>query len=189
LTAPAEVVVLAGRRPDPEGADPPRFPLDHSDAVRARVAALLRESGARTLVASAACGVDLLGLEAAGELGMRRVVVLPYDAARFRETSVTDRPGDWGATYDAVIADARARGDLKVIDTTGTDAPYAAVTRALLERATALAGRTARPLVVIAWEGSPRGPDDQTGALRDQARASGMEVAEVNTLDPGGERE
>ena len=30
-----------------------------------------------------------------------------------------------------------------------------------------------RALAVIAWEGAPRGPDDQTGAFRDQARARG----------------
>jgi hypothetical protein len=187
VTAAIEVAVIAGRRPDPADADTARFPLANVDAVRSAIAAVLRSSGARTLVASAACGADLLGLDAAGQLGMRRVVVLPYGVERFRQTSVTDRPGDWGAAYDAVIADVRARGDLEVIETAGDDAPYAAITRALVKRAAALTGDPSRALVVIAWEGSLRGHDDQTGALRDRARALGMPVAEVNTLHPDGE--
>lgn len=190
MTARAAVAALAGRRPDAPDAETPRFPLANADAVRAGLAAVLRESGARTLVASAACGADLLGLQAAAELGMRRVVVLPFDADRFRASSVVDRPGDWGDAYDAVIADVRARGDLEVLQNAGDDdAAYAEVTAALVERAAALAGDPARALAVIAWEGAPRGPDDQTGAFRDQARARGMPVAEVNTLDTDGDAE
>lgn len=188
MSARTAVAALAGRRPDPADAETARFPLANAAAVRAGLKEVLRESGAQTLVASAACGADLLGLQAAGELGMRRVVVLPFDADRFRESSVVDRPGEWGDAYDAVIADARARGDLEVLEHAGDDdAAYAAVTAALVERAAALAGEASSTLAVIAWEGAPRGPGDQTGAFRDRARALGMAVKEVNTLHTDGE--
>jgi hypothetical protein len=180
----AAVAALAGRRPDAPDAEAERFPLRNADAVRARIAAVLRERGVDTLVSSAACGADLLGLQAAGELGLRRVVVLPFDAGRFRESSVVDRPGDWGAAYDAVIADARARGDLVVLPAEGGGdvAAYAAATAVILDHATELAGGDPSRVVAIpVWEGAPRGDGDQTAAFANSARARGMEVVEVTT--------
>ena len=42
---------------------------------------------------------------------VRRQVVLPFDRTAFRASSVTDRPGNWGPRFDAVVA-AVATGDL-----------------------------------------------------------------------------
>src|SRR4051794_31463752 len=106
------VVALAGRRPDPPDAPQPRFPLANVPRVREELGALLRP-GVHALVCSAACGADLLALQAAGEAGIDRHVVLPFDAGTFRATSVADRPGDWGPLYDEVVADAARRGHLE----------------------------------------------------------------------------
>lgn len=177
------VAALAGRRPDAPDVETERFPLRNADAVRSRIAALLRDRGVGTLVSSAACGADLLALQAAGEQGLRRVVVLPFDADRFRTSSVVDRPGDWGDAYDAVVADARARGDLVVLSVPGEDdEAYAAATAAILDRAVALAGDPSRVVAVPVWEGTPRGEGDQTAAFANSARERGMEVSEVRTL-------
>jgi hypothetical protein len=58
----------------------------------------------------------LLALRAAKVLGLRRRLVLPFSVEAFRDTSVTDRPDDWGPLYDELIAAARQTDDLVVMD-------------------------------------------------------------------------
>src|SRR5438552_4042532 len=94
------IVALAGRRIDAEGA-PARFPLDQAPRVRERLDALLLELRPAALVCSAACGADLLALEAAAALNIPARIVLPFEPGRFRTSSVVDRPGDWGPRFDA----------------------------------------------------------------------------------------
>src|SRR5438067_9574049 len=101
------IVALSGRRIDAANADTPRFPLKNVALVRERIAALLQEN-VTAFVSSGACGGDLLALDQAGALGIRRRLVLPFSAARFRATSVVDRPGDWGPVYDEVVRAVRA---------------------------------------------------------------------------------
>src|SRR6478672_4802014 len=96
------VVAAAGRRVDAADA-PRRFPPDHESLVADRLRDLYDHRGVRLLVSSAACGADLLGLEVASQLGIRRVVVLPNDVASFREHSVVDRGAEWGPRFDRVI--------------------------------------------------------------------------------------
>src|SRR6267378_3813558 len=93
------VVALAGRRIDLPGTQPPRFPLDNIGTVGRRFAEALDKVHAVALVCSAACGADLVALEQAERLGLRRRIVLPFRRERFRSTSVTDRPGDWGPLF------------------------------------------------------------------------------------------
>src|SRR5689334_16384562 len=108
----AAIIALAGRRIDTPDTDPPRFPLGGVPLVRRRLAELFRVERATALVCSAACGADLVALEEAERLGIRRRIVLPFPPERFRETSVVDRPGDWGSAFDRLVAAARAAGDL-----------------------------------------------------------------------------
>src|SRR3954453_19171963 len=109
------VIALAGRRGDAAGTDPPRFPPEAVPAVRQRLADLLTKERAVALVCSAACGADLVALEEAERLGLRRRIVLPFPPERFRKTSVNDRPGDWGPVFDRLVAAAGATGDLIVL--------------------------------------------------------------------------
>src|SRR4051812_8410719 len=90
----AAVIALAGRHVDPDGTDAPRFPLENVPIVRSRIVDLLAKEHAVALVCSAACGADLIALEEAEQLGLRRRIVLPFSPERFRSTSVTDRPGN-----------------------------------------------------------------------------------------------
>src|ERR1019366_7008755 len=102
------IIALAGRRVDSADAKESRFPLRNVGIVRTRARAALKEIGATALVSSAACGADLIALSEAGKLGLRRRVVLPFERSRFRDTSVTDRPGDWGPLYDQVLDAVRS---------------------------------------------------------------------------------
>jgi hypothetical protein len=175
---------------DPVGADTPHFPPANVGLVRQRLAALFVAEGATALVCSAACGADLAALAEAQRLGLRRRIVLPFDPERFRETSVTDRPGRWGPLFDRLIATARAAGDLVVLDSAGSgdedgDA-YEAANRAIIEQARSLAaspegGTVRRPVAAIVWEGEPHGERDSTNEFRRLAEKAGFEIRFVLT--------
>ena len=176
------VIALAGRRIDAPDTDPPRFPLENVPIVRERIAALLSAEHAEALVCSAACGTDLIALTEAERLGLRRRIVLPFPAKRFRETSVTDRPGDWGPMFDRLIALAEGANDLVILSGTGDDddKAYAAANEAIIREAEALARGTSesirlRRVVVIVWEGSARSGTDASGGLRTLATEAGFE--------------
>ena len=180
------VVALAGRRIDAADAPHRRFPLGHAGVVRERIRELLVRRGAIALVSSAACGADLLALEAAGELGVRRVVVLPFAADRFRQESVVDRPGGeglWGKTFDEVLHDLPP-SDLIVVDGSGdaAEAFSAANARIVQEAARVARSANAEPIAVIVWDGVPRGPDDVTAHFASMAQDRGVTVEEIATL-------
>lgn len=176
------IVAAAGRRIDAPDAAEPRFPLSAVPRVRSAVRRLL-EAGATTLVCSAACGADLVALTEAEALGLRRRIVLPFEAKRFRLSSVIDRPGHWGEPYDRVIAAAERAGDLVLApsgDAQPDDERYLLANRVILDEALALTGgATARALLI--WDGVARGPGDVTAHFGASARALGLELCEVRT--------
>ena len=100
------IVAAAGRRIDPWDAAVPRFPSSAVRETRRRIDDTLVRHQAIALVTSAACGADLLALSSAADLRLRRRVVLPFAPALFRQTSVTDRPGEWGPVFDETTAAA-----------------------------------------------------------------------------------
>jgi hypothetical protein len=181
---PAQTIAaLAGRRIDAPGAAA-RFPLGNVARVRERIAAVLREQRVTALVASAACGADLAGLDVAAGLGLRRRIVLPFPVAEFRVKSVTDRPGDWGGLFDRLVADAQASGDLVVIDPVGgvDDAAYMAATEVIIGQAEELAEQHhAGRVAITVWDGAPRPGTDLTDAFRDLTAQAGFAPVTVLT--------
>ncbi len=174
------IIALSGRRVDALQAKQPRFPLQNVDRVRDDVRRLLQDKQATALISSAACGADLIALSEAGSLGLRRKVVLPFERARFRETSVVDRPGDWGALYDQIIDEVAARGDLLVLGKTEDDDPYGATNKVILKEAVALAGQTQEAAgALLIWEGASRGKEDFTESFGAEARKLGLDVFEI----------
>ena len=177
------VVVLAGRRVDAAEAEAPRFPAHNLATVEERISELLRESDARVLVCAAACGADILALEAASNLGIRRRVVLPYSRELFRETSVVDRPGDWGVRYDRLLDEIAARGDLVVLGFDhGDNTTYLATNSAIIDEACKVAEQQYEILAVIVWDKESRGEDDVTAAFRSEAVNRGLRVEDVPTI-------
>jgi hypothetical protein len=181
LDAAAVVVALAGRRIDAAGA-PERFPLGNRVRVRDAIASMLAARPVSALVCSAACGADLLALEAAASLGIRSRVILPFSEDRFRTSSVMDRPGDWGPLFDRVMTETAARGDLVVLECGEGDSAYAIANQAILAEGEALAAdaRAAR-VALIAWDGAPRAGGDLTDDFRTEAIGRGWLVEEVLT--------
>lgn len=185
------IITLTGRRIDPANAAVVRFPLEHSAAVRERIRAILREQHAIALVSAAACGADLLGLAAAGDVGIRRRVVLPFPPEHFRASSVVDRPGEWGSLFDGIIKEVEAAGDLVLLREEKEDeATFLRTNRAILDEAQESARQFAVEtgtatsnaiLAIIVWDGKSRGADDITAAFADEARARSIPLVEVLT--------
>lgn len=181
------IVALAGRRIDAPDADSPRFPLSSVELVRGRLHKLLSEKEATALVCSAACGADLLALSVAGDLGIRRRVILPFTREHFRETSVVDRPGDWGSMFGAICDEVSEQGDLVILGCSDDDeSAYSATSSAILNEAMRLqTSDKSRDeheiLAVIVWEGASRGDDDETAAFAEQAGSRGFVVEEILT--------
>jgi hypothetical protein len=158
------VIALAGRRVDATDAKRSRFSPEpeNIERVRRRIHTMFISQGAVALVSSAACGADLLALEEAGRLGLRRRIVLPFSRAKFRSTSVIDRPGNWGSLYDRAVEEVGAQGDLVVLESE-TDGAYVKTNHTIIEEAIAL-GSGLKHLVsaVRVWEGKTRGAGDLT---------------------------
>ena len=179
----ASVVALSGRRIDVAGAVPV-FPLDRCADVAAAIRTRLLQVDARLLVASAACGADLLALEAAKTLGIRRRIVLPFSEALFREQSVSGRPGDWESMFDRACEEAARGGDLVVLDSQSpSDRAYLEAAHALLDESEAAMtahGCTER-LALAVWEGPRHGGMDVTRELVEEARRRGWLTSEILT--------
>ena len=184
------IVALAGRRIDPSGQTPGRFPQASAPAVRAAIVerlVALRPSG---LVCSAACGADLLALEAASNAGIPCRIVLPFSAGRFRKTSVTDRaePDYWGALYDRLVAQAAGQGNL--IELEGArpdDEAFARANDTIVREAQTWAARNApsgrtRLVALLVWDGLARASGDATDQFGKLAAAAGFDCETILTI-------
>ncbi len=107
LRIPA-VVVFAGHMIDRPGRATPRFPIELEPLVAKEIRQKLDELEPRFGFSSAACGSDILFLEAMLERGAEVSIVLPYNEEEFIRDSVeigTDSK-KWRARFDTVLAHA-----------------------------------------------------------------------------------
>ena len=177
------ILAFAGRRVDALNAAVPRFPLANVPLVRSRIRKLLEEHAPYAVVSSAACGVDLIALSEASALGVRRQIVLPFSRGRFRSTSVTDRPGEWGRLFDEVLNDADATGAVLELQEDPDDNAYLVVNRTILDVvATLMNARHQSARAVLVWDGASSGDHDMTEQFGIEARRRGLALIELPTL-------
>ncbi len=178
------VIALAGRRVDAPKANQKRFPSENAERIQRQIRDFLKSANATALVCAAACGADLLALEAAGELGIRRRIVLPYDKEAFKQTSVIDRNGDWSERYDRIIAEVESAGDLLEFDyEKNQEETFFAANHDVLDEAEELAEASGQQLAaLIVWNGQSRGEDDVTGHFLEESKNRGLKVTEISTL-------
>lgn len=100
------VGVFAGHMIDRPGRPSPRFRPEDEEAAGREIRALVDELDLRVGYAAAACGGDLLFLEAMLDRGAEIHVVLPLLPEAFRPECVDFRPG-WGERFDRVLARAK----------------------------------------------------------------------------------
>jgi hypothetical protein len=180
------VIALAGRRISAPESKTIRFPLENVGKVRERLRELFASTRPKLLVSSGACGADLLALEVAGSMGILRSMVLPFDPATFKSTSVTDRPGDWGDLFDKICQEVQREEKLKVQHyDRNDDATYRQTNLDILERAEILAeklGLSEDTMAVIVWDGKPRDADDTTEHFKEAAIKRNFQLREIATL-------
>jgi len=177
------ILALSGRRIDRADAEQARFPLLNVERVTASVRTMLIGTGATWLVSSAACGADLIALSEAGKLGIRRRVVLPFSREKFRESSVVDRPGDWGELYDEVMAELAQTGDVEIVNVADGEDPFRAACREILAEAAAIGKERHQDVgAVMVWDGNVRETPDYTSEFAAEAKTRGIPVFEIRTM-------
>ena len=98
------VVAFSGHMIDRGDRSKPRFPASMENSVRQEIDARLDAMNASFGYASAACGSDILFLEAMLDRGGEINVVLPFEKADFIRTSVNTSPRtDWVKRFDQVL--------------------------------------------------------------------------------------
>jgi hypothetical protein len=180
------IVVFAGRRIDADGAGAGQFPLRNVPRVQREIERFLEARQPAALVGSAACGADLLVLDAAHRLGIRSRVVLPFERTVFRGISVTDRPGDWGPVFDRLVAAADASNELVELRLDPNSASaYQRANDEIFAQAERLAAGNEPLAALVLWNGQSRGSQDVTEAFREEARRRGWPTSDIQTADPG----
>ena len=114
---PPDVVAFAGHMIDAPDRPLPRFPVALVPAVRAAVREHVARLNTPIVYTSAACGADLILIEAALDAGAEVNVVLPFNRDDFVRTSVAVGGDDWVERFDAALSRAT-----RVI--MATDEPY-----------------------------------------------------------------
>jgi hypothetical protein len=176
------IVALAGRRVDQQKQNPARFPVSSIEVVRERIRAAFVSLRASVLVSSAAAGSDLIALMEAKKLGMRRVVILPFERSEFRSTSVADRPADWGRFYDEVIDELHRLGDVVIAPVVAKDKAYVETNHLIVNKALSIASEARESVIAIqVWDGSSRGSKDVTGEFGKYATERGLQVLPLLT--------
>jgi hypothetical protein len=177
------IITMAGRRIDAVDAEQRRFPLENVAMVQQRIGAALDAHGATVLVSSAACGADLLALAEAGQRGLHRRIILPFEREKFRETSVTDRPGDWAALYGRVLDEVERKRDLLVLTAASDDEAYARTNHAIVDEALSIGQELGESVVgMLVWDGKSRGAGDLTEEFGAYAKSKGIRIIEVSTI-------
>jgi hypothetical protein len=178
------VAVLAGRRPDALDTDVARFPVTRIPIVRRELSEVFVKEEFTSLVCAAACGADLLALEVAVELDLEIYIVLPFDSDQFRHLSVIDRPGDWVAVYDQLIAQTRDTGHLQELDLASEDSTtFLEANEAIIRQARKVAEVDGMsPIAIVVWDGQSRGEDDVTQNFKQLCQQADFRVIEISTL-------
>ncbi|MFQ5793680.1 MAG: RyR domain-containing protein [Candidatus Bipolaricaulia bacterium] len=180
------IVVFAGHMIDQPGRPRPRFPQSLEKLVRQEIAARLKKLDARIGYASAACGSDILFLEAMLRQKGEIHVVLPFPKDEFQTASVDIIPGaNWGRRFRRVLkqvarvmvaSEHRASGSAVAYEYSNLMQDGLAALRAQMLDTEVI------PLVV--WDGRPGDGPGGTTSLVEHWRSQDREpeVVDIATL-------
>lgn len=177
------VLLFTGHMIDHPGRPAPRFPPQLEDEVAARIGERLDAVGPLAAFGSAACGADILCLEAMLERGGEIHVTLPFPPAEFRAVSVDFAPGGrWGKRFERVLEAASSLTVTSEHRASGSDSSFdyanLVLTGAGVLRAQVL---DTRAVGLAVWDGEPGDGVGGTGSLVDAWRARGIPVDVVDT--------
>lgn len=101
-----EVIIFSGHMVDTPGRRIPRFPAIYVDAVAEQIRLKLDVLDAWIGISSAACGSDLLFIEAMLAREADIQVVLPWRKEEFKQTSVLAAGPEWEGRFDQALEEA-----------------------------------------------------------------------------------
>jgi hypothetical protein len=179
----ATIVALAGRRIDPPSAETTRFPARNIERVGRDIYQELKKQSARWLVSSAAAGADLLGVNAAINLGITPRIVLSPSVQEFARMSVEDRGPYWIQEFKKAIS-ATAPDNISCIAAQpDMEDTFRSVNERILSDAIALSLSESAELVCFAvWDRVRRGKDDFSADFVERAAGRGLPVIHINTV-------
>ncbi len=153
-----------------------------------RLADELELAGTVDGFASAACGGDILFLEAILARGGNVHVVLPCPVAEFRLDCVDIIPGaDWGSRFDRVLARARTLeilGEQYASDNAMASECCGRVIIGLAERCAS--EKDEEPVMLALWDGRPGDAAGGTHSIVQYALDHGFKVRLMMDLEPSG---
>jgi class 3 adenylate cyclase len=170
------VVVFSGHMIDRPGRATPRFPPALEPVVSEDIRQKLDGLHAVIAYGSAACGADILFLEAVVARGGEIRLVLPYQPERFEEDSVAFAGEGWRRRFRALKE--RAASVLVASEQAKVDDPlvYRYANRILLGLALDRAARLETTVVPLAvWDGGPGDGDGGTASNIQLWRSRGLE--------------
>ena len=180
------IVAFAGRRIDARENEVTSFPLKNIVRVRNQLKDIFLRLHPSFLVCSGSCGADLLALDIAGQLGIERMLVLPYDRDLFKALSVDDRPGKWGSLFDRIYDEVKRERNVYILNAGNSKInAYRKANREILNHAGLLAHRAGDVhsiVVVIAWEMRNKGRNDITAHFKKEAERRKFRIEEIDTL-------
>ena len=103
---PPQVIAFSGHMIDHPARPSPRFPPHLEPQVAAALRERIASLGPSIGYAQAACGADILFLEAMQDAGMQTQIVLPFPVPDFIKSSVSFGGDSWIGRFERVIAGA-----------------------------------------------------------------------------------
>jgi class 3 adenylate cyclase len=178
------VAVFVGHMIDRPGRQKARFPQVFEERVASEIQKRLDTLNIMFGYASAACGSDILFVEAMLRRGAEIHIVLPYDAAQFLEDSVDiGALGDWKERFNRATRKVAEVITISGQRSTGETVLYSYANRMILGLGGLLAKRLDTQLRCLAvWDENPGDGPGGTADTVEMWRASGQKVDIINLL-------
>jgi class 3 adenylate cyclase len=184
-------VFFTGHMIDRPGRAVPRFPEALSPQIAQRIAAELDLAGATDGFASAACGGDILFLEAMLARGGRVHMALPCAVEAFRRDCVDIIPGaDWAARFDRLLESAHTLeilGEQYASDNAMASECCSRILAGLAQRCAR--EKSEEPLVIALWDGRPGDAFGGTHSIVQFCDRHEFKVRLMMDVAPGGAAE
>lgn len=176
------VVVFSGHTLDESERRVPRFPVDLEPCICDEIGKRLDELDAGFGYSSAACGSDILFLEAMLEREGEIHVVLPYEKDRFIEANV-DREPSWKARFERILKNAAEVVIASGNRVGGDGILFEYANRILYGQARCRADQLETRLKGLAvWDGEPEADPGGTATAVEIWRAAGAEIEIIDSM-------
>ncbi len=180
------VLVFTGHMLDRPEREAPRFAPAMLDEVAARIRREVERIGPVAAYGSAACGADILSLEAVHAAGGEIHIVLPFPPEEFRRVSVDFLPdGDWGQRFDRLIEAADEIHTVSEHFATGSESTFEYTNLVLTGLGILRADRLGTSVAGLAvWDGARGDGPGGTGSVIDLWRRHDFDVVRIDPSRP-----